>query len=112
MKMNMTLSVFERLILLNILPAEGDITTIRIVRTLREALSFSEEEHKALEFTREDGTVRWKSDGERAKEIIIGSKARSIVAERLKTLNEQKKLTESHLPIWERFCDDNQAEVE
>ena len=46
--MQYTLSVKGRLMLLGILPAEGDLTTIRIVRELREGLSFSETEHKQL----------------------------------------------------------------
>ena len=41
----MQLAVLERLKLLEILPREGDITTIKICRDLREALSFKENEH-------------------------------------------------------------------
>lgn len=41
----MELSVLERLKLLECLPREGDYTTIKIVRELREALSFKENEH-------------------------------------------------------------------
>lgn len=48
----MILSVFERLILLNILPTNGDILTIRTKRKLREDLSFSEGEHQSLQFKR------------------------------------------------------------
>jgi len=44
----MKLRTYERLLLLNVLPREGDLTMIRIVRQLREALSFTEEEHAAL----------------------------------------------------------------
>ena len=46
----MKLTVPERLILVNILPAESDYTTLKLVRKLRESLSFSEEEHKQLNF--------------------------------------------------------------
>ena len=35
----MELSVYDRLILLNILPKEGDFTTLKIVRKLREDLT-------------------------------------------------------------------------
>ena len=45
----MKLSVFERLILLNVMPKEGDFTTLKIIRNLQEALSFSEEELKVLD---------------------------------------------------------------
>jgi len=46
----MKLTVQERVVLVTILPAEGDYTTIKLVRKLRESLSFSEEEHKQLNF--------------------------------------------------------------
>lgn len=46
----MKLTIPERLVLVTILPAEGDYTTLKLVRKLRESLSFSEEEHKQLNF--------------------------------------------------------------
>ena len=39
----MKLSVYERLILLNILPKEGNFTTLKTVRVLKERLSFDDE---------------------------------------------------------------------
>jgi len=99
----MILSVFERLILLNIMPKEGDITTIKIIRKLKDDLSFSEEEHTALQFKNEDGQIMWKEDADIQKEIEIGEKASDIIAEALKSLNKAKKLTEAHISIYERF---------
>ncbi|KKL25025.1 hypothetical protein LCGC14_2409420, partial [marine sediment metagenome] len=46
----MKLTIPERLVLVTILPAEGDYTTLKLVRKLRESLSFTEEEHKELNF--------------------------------------------------------------
>ncbi len=47
----MKLSVGERLQLLALLPSEGEITSLKILRKLRESLSFSEEEHRSLNLT-------------------------------------------------------------
>jgi hypothetical protein len=99
----MILSVFDRLILLNIMPKEGDITTLKIIRKLKDDLSFSEEEHTALQFKNEDGQIMWKEDADIQKEIEIGEKASDIIADALKSLNKAKKLTESHIPLYERF---------
>ena len=44
----MELTYVERLKLLQALPPEGDLLTLKIVRKLRETLSFSEEDLKAL----------------------------------------------------------------
>ena len=99
----MLLNTFDRLILLNVLPKEGDITTLKIIRKLKDDLSFSEEEHTALQFKNEDGQIMWKEDADIKKEIEIGEKATDIIAEALKALNKARKLTEAHISIYERF---------
>ena len=100
----MELGVFDRLILLNILPKEGDFTTLKIVRKLREDLSFTEEEHKALEFKAEDeGRVVWRTEADEPKEIPIGEKATDIIVEVLKKLNDDKKLQDQHYSLYEKF---------
>jgi len=101
----MELSVFDRLILLNIMPKEGDFTTLKIVRKLREDLSFSEDEHKALEFKQDNGNVQWKQDGDIPKEVPIGEKASDVIAEVLKKLDKEKKLQEGHYNLYERFVE-------
>jgi hypothetical protein len=45
----------------------------------------------------------WKEDADIQKEIEIGEKASDIIADALKSLNKAKKLTESHIPLYERF---------
>ncbi len=100
----MELGVFDRLILLNILPREGDFTTLKIIRKLREDLSFTEEEHKQLQFKMLDGgRVEWKQDGDIPKEIPIGEKANDVIVGVLKKLNADKKLMDQHYSVYERF---------
>jgi len=99
----MLLNTFDRLILLNVLPKEGDITTLKIIRKLKDDLSFSEEEHTALQFKNEDGNIMWKEEADIKKEIEIGEKATDIIAEALKKLNKERKLTEAHIPVFEKF---------
>lgn len=100
----MKLSVFERLILLNILPMEGDFLTIKIVHDLRTELAFTEEEHAALKFeTLDTGDVRWVTGADKPKDISIGEVAMGIIRQRLTELDKEKKLTEQHIPIYEKF---------
>ena len=101
----MELKVSDRLILLNLLPKEGDFTTLKIVRKLREDLSFSEAEHKALEFKQENGNIQWKQAGDIPKDIPIGEKASDIIVDVLKKLDKEKKLQESHFNLYERFVE-------
>ncbi len=49
----MKLTMAERIKLLETLPPQGDILTLKILRKLRETLSFSEEELKSFDISRE-----------------------------------------------------------
>ncbi|GAG94130.1 unnamed protein product [marine sediment metagenome] len=100
----MKLTIFERLILLNILQTvEGDFTTIKIMRQLQEELSFTEEEHKKLQFKQKKGQVFWKTEAAKDKDITIGEKAKDIIVNTLKKLNDQKKLKDEHFTLYEKF---------
>ena len=101
----MELNVFNRLILLNILPKEGDFTTLKIIRKLREDLSFSEEEHKLLQFKQENGSIQWQQDTAGPKDIIIGEKASDVISDALKKLDKEKKLQEIHYDLYEMFVE-------
>lgn len=118
----MELSVFERLILLNVLPHEGDFTTLKIIRKLRENLSFTEDEHKSLQFKNsgdtykdddgEDhvvpqGQIVWNKKADIPKDIPIGEKATDIIVGVLKQLDKDKKLQDQHFAVYEKFIGDN-----
>ncbi len=49
----MKLTIAERIKLLEALPPQGDILTLKILRKLRETLSFSEQELKSFDISRE-----------------------------------------------------------
>ncbi len=102
----MELNVFDRLILLNILPKEGDYTTLKIVRKMREDLSFTEDEHKSLDFKQDEGNIRWQSEADKPKIITFGEKATDIIGITLKKLNSDKILTHQHFVLDEKFVGD------
>jgi len=101
----MELNVKDRLLLLSILPKEGNITTLKIVRKLREDLSFSEEEHKAFEIKIEGNMTLWNQEKAVSKNIDIGEKANDVIVEALNALSKNSKLREEHLPIWDLFVE-------
>ena len=97
------LTILERLLLLGILPPTGDLMTIRIVRKLRESLSFTEEElvtHNVEQH--ENGQVTWTEVGE-PKEIELGAKAMDAVVKALEKLDKDGKVEEKHLTLFEKF---------
>ena len=95
--------MLERLLLLRILPGRGSLTTLRIVRDLEHELSFSEEEHAALNFQVDEGATRWVSDAVGDKVIEFGPKAADIVYDVLEELNEKKALTMGMLNLCDKF---------
>lgn len=108
------MTVLERLMAMSLLPKEGDYVTWKIIRDLRANLSFSEEEIKALELKLvADKGYEWKIEGVPAeilnKEIDFGLKAASLLAESIEALNKDKKLTEQHFSLYEKFCATEEA---
>lgn len=99
----MILSVLERLLLLNILPKEGTITTLKIIRDMKGDLGFSEEEHKVLQFKEEEGMTLWSPAGDQPKEVAIGEKATDIIVKALKDLSSQGKLPEDYIGLYDRL---------
>jgi len=103
----MKLNTFERLILLAILPREGNFITLKIIRQLREALSFTEEEVKVLKFVQdaEKQMTTWNLDADKPKEINMGEKATDLIVEALKKLDKGMKLTDQHFELYEKFVE-------
>lgn len=107
----MKLSVKERIVLVGLLPATGDITSMKQVRVLREELAFNDEENKNLKIQHQpNGSVTWSKDGEIDKEIEIVPVMLEVIKGKLNELNEQKSITDEILDIWELFMDKVEGE--
>ncbi len=109
----MKLNVLERLVLLNLLPKEGDFTTLKLVRVAREDLSFNDIENQKLKFNQTPGPdgkgqVGWNEKA--AKEIEntefeIGEMMTIKIVDELKKLNDEGKLTDEHFTLYEKFVE-------
>lgn len=97
----MKLTVLERLKLLQVLPVEGNITKLRIVRRLREALSFSEREIQLISLVEKDGRATWENELDRDYEFK--PVATALIVETLQALEASNKLTMEHLSLAEKF---------
>jgi len=105
----MELKVAERLMLMNLLaPIEGDITALRLVRSLQVNLGFNEEETAALAFNQETpGRVAWKQEADVPTEIEIGPAAKAIIATQLKKASAMKTLSLQQLDLYEKFVEED-----
>ena len=99
----MKMNVLERLILLGILPKESNFATLMIVKNLTSSLGLSEDDYKEFEIKQEENQIIWNQKGNEEREIKIGEKATDIIIESLKKLDEEKKLTEQHFSLYEKF---------
>ncbi len=112
----MKLRISDRLLILNLIPKEGTIDTLRIVRDLQIALSFSEEEHKATHLRLEGDMFVWGDpeveDKEAAakavdihKDIEIGERAFDVIKGTLGMASSNGLLKIEYLPLYEHFCE-------
>ena len=100
----MELTVKERLVVLTILPREAELDTIKIVHELRNELSFSEDEHKQMNIEQnKNGSYSWDEDTVIIKDFNIGEVATRIIKDELDKLNKEGKVTERHLPLFDKF---------
>jgi hypothetical protein len=105
----MKLNILERLMLLNVLPPEGDLRTMRIVHDLRMALALSQQEmtdwgveNQVDEAGKPTGVI-WDDAKVQDAEIDVAGEKTALIVEALKKLDSEKKLTAQHLSLCEKF---------
>jgi len=109
----MKLSVIERINLLSILPNEGTFATLKIIREMREKLSFTEVENTALNFQAKpspDGQqfTTWNktaADNIGEPDIKLSNFQIDICKVELKKLNdaEPPRLRDEHFTLYEKI---------
>ena len=99
------LKVAERVILMGLLPGGGDYLTYKIVHELKENVGFSEEDIKKFNIRQDNELLLWDRDKEDDKEIEYGEKAEEIIREALKKLDEDKKINEKNISLYEKFME-------
>ena len=101
--MEYKLGVGDRMRLLNILPETGSLPVIRIVRELREGLSFSEAEMADAQVVLEDDRVHWQEGAIPDKVIDIGPTGQNLIREALGELDRDERLQVEHLGLVDLF---------
>jgi len=99
------LTLFERFIVRTLLPPEGSYTTLKIVWELQMELATTEEENKlaGLVDLPGGGTDAENWDAVEPKEFVFGDIAKGLIVDALKRLDEQEKLTQQHISVYEKF---------
>ena len=128
-EVDMLLTLSERFALIDILPPQGDILTLKALRLLREELAVGEEDRKEVQFYSEFQCAKcgtkdvfpapvkcgicgeWLrptgqigcSNWEFTREIPIPDYLLLLITTTLRGMNDRKLLKERHIGIYERF---------
>ncbi len=105
----MKLSIADRLLLLEMLPAQGNILTLRVVRDARKLLEFRQDELERFEIMQAGPSIRWNQEKAEEADIPLSDAALGIARETIKTLDAEKKLTATHIPLWEKLMEGGQS---
>ena len=106
----MDFNITDRFALLNILPMQGSIVTLRLVQELKMSLSFSEEEIEKWKINNkliEGGAiVTWDEDfTNETKDIKIGKATATVIKQILTRLSNQSQLRFDAIPLYEKFVE-------
>ena len=99
----MKLSVPERLHLLSVLPMEGNIVNMRVVRVLREQVEFTAEEIELYELKAAGEQVTWNVEKIVEVDFTLGTQAMVVIVEALKKLDGENRLTPDTAALYDKF---------
>lgn len=106
----MKLTVMERFQALNLLPEEGNISTMRMRQKLIEKLGLTSEELEEYEVGagEQPGMIKWRLDLPQEKEINLKGPEIAAIAENLRRLDKSENLTPAHLTLYDKFVSDEE----
>jgi hypothetical protein len=111
----MKLTIADRVMLLNVMPQEGSILTLRVIRELQTELSFSDKELEELKIVNNPatGVISWPvENNDVTKEVLFSATRWNIIKTELEKRNNQNKLALNLIPLYERFVEGKRDEAE
>jgi len=101
------LKILDRLLILNMLPTESNVVTMRVIRNIQDNIGFKDEEIKKYNIKTKasdsgGSSVKWDDDSYEV-DVDIGDTGISIIKEALETLDKGNKITDGHLDLYEKF---------
>ncbi len=97
------LNVPERLVLMGLLPKEGNFITLKTIRDTMDLIGFKEEDLKLYEIKQNGEQTNWNKKGNEEKEFDLGEKATNLKIEALQKLDKENKLIQNQFSLFEKF---------
>jgi hypothetical protein len=94
-------NIGERLMLMGLLPKEGNVLTIKVVRELRQALEFDSFELESAGITINGTRFEWKKDF--VKYVDVSAVAKDVIVKALKELDKSGKVNEAQIVLFDKF---------
>jgi hypothetical protein len=98
------LNIGERLVLLSVIPKEGNFVTVRVIKNLISKVALTDVEIGLCEVTEVDGNVRWNEKGELPFEFEFEPTELDIIKKTLRELDSTNKLNVDSFSLYEKFC--------
>lgn len=106
------LTLAERIHVMNLLPEQADVITLRRISVARAALMPSEAEIKAWDVTIANGSFQWQPESDTSAVIEIGESMWDKISEILKEKSKANELNLAQLPLYEKFVEGDKPDLQ
>lgn len=101
----MKLKIDDRLVIVNILPKEGDITKVRAVKELIGKVGLTAKELKNWKvIAKPGGQIEWDATKAKEVDIPISEYDKKLIADTFKEVSKNNKLTVGQIKLYDAFC--------
>ena len=99
------MKIKDRLMVMSILPQQGNFVTIQLVAELKRKVSLSpkEIEQVGIKTDPATGNLAWDDTKDKDKDFSFHESERALIQKALVELEEQNKLTPDHIDIYKQF---------
>ena len=105
----MKLGIEDRLVIVSILPKEGDITKVRAVKELIDKVGLAAKELKDWKVVvKAGGQIEWDATKAKVIDILISEAEKKLIADTFKEVSKNNKLTIGQIKLYDAFCKESE----
>ncbi len=104
----MNVTILERVLLMGIIPREGNIIDMNTAQNVRNVAQFSTEELDGLKMVQTESGMQWDAEAANEigdKDIVVGVSGAELIKKTLMKLSDEEKLPIDALSLYRKFVD-------